>query len=58
MEYLQPIPGNGVLNHQIAIPMLPGAEQSRWRIMQIVINDPAGRYLARPISLTVLDDAL
>ena len=58
LDYLQPIPGSGVLHHDIAIPMLPNGEDSRWRVMQVVINDPAGRYLTRPISLTVLDDGL
>jgi hypothetical protein len=58
MDYLPPIPGSGVLNHGIEVPMLPNGVDSRWRIMQVVINDPAGRYLTRPISLTVLDDGL
>lgn len=56
MNYLPPIPGSGVLNHNIAIPMLPNGEDSRWRIMQVVINDPSGRYLTRLISLTVVDN--
>jgi hypothetical protein len=56
MNYLPPIPSSGVLNHNIAIPMLPNGEDSRWRIMQVVINDPSGRYLTRLISLTVVDN--
>jgi len=58
IELLPPIPGSGILEFDIPIPMLPGGVDSRWRLMQAVIPEPAGRYLTRPISLTVLDEGL
>ncbi|MAF66789.1 MAG: hypothetical protein CMJ84_14165 [Planctomycetes bacterium] len=56
VNYLSPIPDSGVLNFDIAIPTLPNGVDSAWRIMQLAINDPLGRFLTRPFSLTVVDD--
>lgn len=56
VEYLPPIPDSGVLNFDVAIPMLPDGMDSRWRIMQLVRDDVIGRYLTPPFSLTVVDD--
>ncbi len=58
IEFLPPIPASGVLEYPISIPMLPSAAEGRWRLMQVVINDPGGRYLAAPRSLLVVDQGL
>jgi hypothetical protein len=58
IDAMPPIPGSGVLEFDIPIPMLPDGADSRWRIMQVVMPESAGRYLTRPISLLVLDEGL
>ena len=55
LQYLPPIPSSGTLMVPIWIPPLPAAEQSRWRVMQVVLNAANNRYATRPISLTVVD---
>ena len=55
LQYLPPIPSSGTLTVPIWIPPLPATEQSRWRVMQVVLNAANGRYATRPISLTVVD---